>query len=355
MAVKAVSQVDIVDVTDAYSVILTSEAHTFPGTATTAIAGSTTTQVIAMRGGEQVPCSVDVSSLSLPPGVTVAKDSDTTSPTITVSVTTAVTSGGKIDLPVSIGDGSGVTMEKSFSYAIAFMGQTGGVDTVESTALSYQLSTSGTTVPTGTWSATPLAPTATQYLWTRTVVTYDSGATVTSYSVGGKAGGTGAAGKGIQSSAVTYQASTSGTSAPTGTWLAAVPSVSEGSFLWTRTVTTYTDATTTTSYSVAKQGQKGATGSTGPKGDAGEDALLLTISSSAGTVFRNTQTQTVLTAHVFKGGLELSASTNPTLASQGTIKWYKDGGSSAVATGQTLTIAANTVTSKATYTAKLEG
>ena len=44
MAVKSVDQISIVDVTDAYSVILTSEAHAFPGTTNAAKAGSTTTQ-----------------------------------------------------------------------------------------------------------------------------------------------------------------------------------------------------------------------------------------------------------------------------------------------------------------------
>ncbi len=51
MAQKAADQVTIVDVTDAYSVILTSEAYTFPGTTSAAKAGSTSTQVVAMVGG----------------------------------------------------------------------------------------------------------------------------------------------------------------------------------------------------------------------------------------------------------------------------------------------------------------
>lgn len=79
----------------------------------------------------------------------------------------------------------------------------------------------------------------------------------------------GAAGKGIKSTAITYQAGTSGTTAPTGTWNTSVPSVAQGQYLWSRTVITYTDNSTSTTYSVAyipKNGQNGATGSTGATG-----------------------------------------------------------------------------------------
>lgn len=59
-------------------------------------------------------------------------------------------------------------------------------------------------------------------------------------------------GKGIKSTAVTYQAASSQTVTPTGTWSGSVPSLSESSpYLWTRTVITYTDNTTSTSYSVS--------------------------------------------------------------------------------------------------------
>lgn len=56
---------------------------------------------------------------------------------------------------------------------------------VKSTSVEYQASTSGTTVPTGTWSSTPPKTTADKpYLWTRTVITYTDNAQSTSYSVG---------------------------------------------------------------------------------------------------------------------------------------------------------------------------
>ena len=67
----------------------------------------------------------------------------------------------------------------------------------------------------------------------------------------GNTGPTGAAGKGVKSTAVTYQASASATSAPTGTWSGSPVTTSAAlPYMWTRTIITYTDNTTSTSYSV---------------------------------------------------------------------------------------------------------
>lgn len=91
----------------------------------------------------------------------------------------------------------------------------------------------------------------------------DTGAT-------GPKGATGATGKGIKSTSVTYQVGTSGSTAPTGTWSSTpVATTSQGQFLWTRTITTYTDNTSTTAYSVAAHGTTGAKGATGPQGPQG--------------------------------------------------------------------------------------
>lgn len=361
MAIKSADQISIVDVTDAYSVILTSEAFTFPGSTSAAKAGSTTTQIIAMRGAEQVAASVTVSEITKPSGVTVSSDGHAMAPTLTITVAASVTSGGVVKIPVHIGD---ITVNKEFSFAIAFTGATGATgqkgdtgDTgkgVKSTAITYQKSTSGTTIPTGTWSSTIPAVAAGEYLWTRTVITYTDNDTSTSYSVGmmgatGATGQKGDTGKGVKSTAVTYQTGSSGTTAPTGTWSDSVPSASAGQYVWTKTVITYTDNTTSTSYSV---GMIGATGAKGDTGAAGADAISMSVTSSNGTIFKNTAIETVLTAHVYKAGKELS--TNE-IAALGAIKWYKDGGSTAVATGATLTIDAGDVTNKATYVAQLEG
>lgn len=124
---------------------------------------------------------------------------------------------------------------------------------IKSTVITYQASTSGTVIPTGTWQTSIPTVSAGQYLWTRTVITYTDDSKSTSYSVGrmGTNGTNGSAGRGIKSTAITYQAGSSGTTAPTGTWQTTVPATSASSpYLWTRTIITYTDDTTSTSYAV---------------------------------------------------------------------------------------------------------
>lgn len=127
---------------------------------------------------------------------------------------------------------------------------------IKSTAVTYQASTSGTVIPTGTWQTSIPTVSAGQYLWTRTVIAYTDDSKSTSYSVGrmgtnGTNGTNGSAGRGIKSTAITYQAGPSGTTAPTGTWQTTVPATSASSpYLWTRTIITYTDDTTSTSYAV---------------------------------------------------------------------------------------------------------
>lgn len=126
---------------------------------------------------------------------------------------------------------------------------------VKSTAIAYKTSTSGTTVPSGTWSTTIPSVTQGQYLWTRTITAYTDASTSTGYSVAYQPiDGTSVS---VNTTAITYQASTSGTTVPTGTWSATVPTVEQGQYLWTKTVVTYSDGKSTTSYSVSYKGTDG--------------------------------------------------------------------------------------------------
>lgn len=77
-------------------------------------------------------------------------------------------------------------------------------------------------------------------------------------------------GRGVKSTTVEYQASTSGTTVPTGTWSSTIPTVAQGSYLWTRTTTNYTSGTPTVGYSVARMGVNGAKGEKGEKGEIGQ-------------------------------------------------------------------------------------
>ena len=125
----------------------------------------------------------------------------------------------------------------------------------------YAVSSSNTTAPTS-WSSTVPAMTKTnRYLWNYETIKYTNGTSADTakrvIGVYGDTGEKGEDGKGISSTTITYQASSSGTSIPTGNWSSSVPTVSAGRYLWTRTIIQYTDGTTSTSYSVGKMGQNG--------------------------------------------------------------------------------------------------
>lgn len=116
---------------------------------------------------------------------------------------------------------------------------------------------------------------------------------------GGIPGETGASGRSITGSETTYQASNSGTVAPTGTWSKTPPNVAENQYLWTRTIYTYSDNTTSTTYSIGKmgakgeQGAKGETGATGPQGEKGNTGATGPQGSAGRTYFMETSSSIV--------------------------------------------------------------
>lgn len=136
---------------------------------------------------------------------------------------------------------------------------------VKKTEVSYQKSTSGTVIPTGSWLASIPSLNEGEYLWTRTLFTYTDGTTTSTYNVSRN----GISGLGIARTDVHYQKSTSGTVAPTGTWTVTIPTVRANEYLWTRTTITYTDDSTSVSYSVGKMGADG------------KDAQLLYLTASS--------------------------------------------------------------------------
>lgn len=240
---------------------------------------------------------------------------------------------------VTYSDGKSTT-----TYSWNYQGVDGSSVDISSQTVEYQVSDDGTKAPTGEWLSDIPQTSAGQYLWTRNITMYSNGLISTSYSVSyhGLNGSNGTSVT-VSSTAVTYQTSSSGTTTPTGSWSSTVPSTSAGQFLWTKTVVTYSDGKSTTSYSVSRNGSNGTNGN---------DAIAVVVTSSNGFIFKNTAIATTLTAHVYKGGVEVTGSS---LTALGTIKWYKDDGTSAIATGTTLTINDGDVTNNANYTAKLEG
>ena len=207
-------------------------------------------------------------------GVTYSKVSET-------GMTSTINSAGRYTvtaLSADVGTATyqavykSVTIQKIMIVVKNKQGATGPAGTngtdgkgIVSSATTYQAGTSGTTPPTGTWGTSIPSVSENQYLWTRVVLTYSDSTNSTAYSVGkmgakgetGATGSTGATGNGIKSTTINFASSTSGTAAPSSGWSTSIPTVAAGSFLWTRTVLTFTDNTTNTSYTVAKQGEKG--------------------------------------------------------------------------------------------------
>lgn len=142
---------------------------------------------------------------------------------------------------------------------------------VVSTTITYQIGSSGTVAPTGTWSANVPTLIKGKYLWTRSVTNYTTGNPTILYTVSyiakdGNDGDDGLPGKdglGIVSTTVTYARSTNGVTPPTSGWQSTIPTVPAGEYLWTRTVWKYTDGTEETGYSVARQGSDGQDGTDG--------------------------------------------------------------------------------------------
>ena len=168
-----------------------------------------------------------------------------------------------------------VTGDKGATGATGAQGATGAAGKgVSSVDVLYYLSTSATSLSGGSWSTTAPAWVNGKYMWSKTKVTYTDGSSKETNPVcitgaKGDTGATGSPGKdgadgkpgadgdGIVSVSNTYQIGSSGTTAPTGSWSATVPSPQKGKYLWTKTVTTYKKSDPTTVYSVSYYGTDG--------------------------------------------------------------------------------------------------
>ena len=76
------------------------------------------------------------------------------------------------------------------------------------------------------------------------------------FQIKGEKGDTGDAAS-VTNKSVTYQIGASGTTAPSGSWLQAVPTVPQGQFLWTKTDVTFNTGDTITWYCVSRMGIDG--------------------------------------------------------------------------------------------------
>lgn len=371
MAIKSADQITIIDVTDAYSVMLTSETYTFVGEVGGTATGLTcTTQAVAYCGTNRCSAvTVTAANISCPDGISASvSNSGSNAVTITFTTTAAIKEACEATIPVSI---DGITINKKFSFAVALKGNTGATGAtgaagrgITGVTTYYLASTASTGVTTSTsgWTTTmQTTDTSKKYLWSYQSITYTSGnpTTTTPVIIGthgatGSTGATGATGNGISKVETFYltTSASSGVSTSTSGWSTTpTATTTTNKYIWSYQKTTYTSGATASS-TPAIIGTHGATGATGA---AGADAITLTVTSSNGTVFKNSSGSTVLTAHVFKGGVEQTINDNGVCGSLGSIKWYKAGSTTAIATAKTLTVAASLVTNSVVYTCQLEG
>lgn len=218
--------------------------------------------------------SVTVSAIEYQAGA-----SPTSEPTGTWSSSVvAVPSGQYLWTRTTFSDGS-------IAYGVAKQGEKGdkGEDGngIQSTTITYGESASASSVPSS-WSPTMPTVAAGNYLWTKIVIDYtdpdmQDSVTYTYAKQGekGEKGDTGQAGTSVTVSRIEYQAGTSPTTAPSGTWSTSPVEVAQGQYLWTKT--TFSDGST--SYGVARQGTDGQPGAAGKGIDTMKTQYYLSTSA----------------------------------------------------------------------------
>lgn len=239
-----------------------------------------TSGITIMKGAKPVT-DFTIGDMAKTQGIAVAK-TDTAIAISVVNGNPLPSDSGEIVIPISVG---GTVFKKVLTWTCAKKGDQGekgeqgiqgpqgeqgiaGKDgtsvTIINKSITYQLSTSGTTIPTGTWQTSPQTIPEGQYQWTKTSVTYSDGNKTESYSISyhGKNGSDGTSVK-TTSTSVKYQVGDSGTTKPTGTWQSNVPTVAQGKYLWTQTIVNYSDGNSTESYSVSYRGIDGSNGVNG--------------------------------------------------------------------------------------------
>lgn len=296
MAIRATAQATFIDVTDAYSVGLTSEVYNWTGGQSGIGSGATcVTEAYGWQGSSRVQVvNVTAADIICPTGITATVENNGTSQVkITFKTTQTISTTCEATIPVVL-DGD-ITMNKKFTFSVSKQGPTGakgdpGDDGVSVTNVKnkYLASSANTDVTTSTSG------------WTDTMQTTDT----------------------------------------------------TKKYLWSYQVISYSNNTTSNTVPTII----GTHGATGAKGDPGDDAITLTYTTSNGTVFKNSSGTSVCTAHVFQGGVEKSITDAGVVAGGlGSIKWYKAGSTTAIATAKSITVSADDVTNTLAYTCQLEG
>ena len=158
---------------------------------------------------------------------------------------------------------------------------------IKSITYYYARTTSQTAPAAGNITATtmPALDATNKYLWQKEVITYTNNTTQTTVlllAVYGNTGSTGAkgdkgaTGTGIKSVVEQYYKSTSNTTQTGGSWTTTYPGWENGKYIWTRSVITYTDNTSTTTTPICVTGSQGNTGAKGEQGNTGPQGVSVT-------------------------------------------------------------------------------
>ena len=142
---------------------------------------------------------------------------------------------------------------------------------IKATTIEYSVSDNGVQFPQSGWQEDIPEVGQGKFLWTRTTIEYTNNTSSVSYSVSkngvnGVDGNPGADGVGIKQTTISYVVSDSGTDIPQTGWKDTIDAMASGQYLWTRTVIEYTDNTSSTSYSVSRNGTNGKDGNNGTDG-----------------------------------------------------------------------------------------
>ena len=235
---------------DAYTIVLTNESHTFAGSTTAALAGSTDCSVIAYKGTTQVAAKIGTITGQVTGLTTKISSNSTTNAKFTVTVTTSLTeTSGVLTIPLTV-DGKSFT--RKFSWAVSRTGDKGDKgdkgDTgngISSIVEYYAISDSNSDAPTS-WQETFVAPTSDNpYLWNYSRTNYTDGSHDDTIAlVVGNYSSDGENGRGIVSVTEYYGLSTANNVEPTEWSTSMVTTTTTNKFLWSYEVITYTDNTT---------------------------------------------------------------------------------------------------------------
>jgi hypothetical protein len=286
-----------------------------------------TTNVVAYEGTKKVrPVLGTIITGGMPTGMTIAVDETASKLTdnevvLVLTITNGSTLGptsstsGTITIPITYP----VSTNLKLSWSKINTGATGAG--ISSVTVDYGVSSSSAIQPTSWGQALPTVPEG-QYLWTRTITDYTDPEIVDTvtyiYAKQGSKGDTGGSGSSVTVSSIQYQAGTSATTAPTGTWSNTIVEADEGEYLWTKT--TFSDGKV--AYGVAKQGADGAVGA------PGEDAVTFQIYSSEGYVLSTNTPRVTLQTFAYIGSVAIT--------SGATYQWYSYNNGWSVISGATL-------------------